>query len=587
MVVYTVTLQPRVTMLRPTAYAPLKQLLRTASAAALLLAGALSCSSDTAPSREVYVQVPSVILDVPDSVKDRLSAEAAAASASIVPLGASANIVTAPSTANASVDACNGGGSSSGYTKARVAFDPEPIPNIIPYPLGDEGFIPDSAVLLGFNFNYQGNTYDRVNVYFNGFLLFGPVPDPKKGYSDAMSLPSTLNPRNIIALAWSDWDPGVAPGSIRFETRGSAPHRRFVIQYNNVPEFNSANRVGNISLAAGNLMSQVVLSEGTNDITIYTNKMFTTSSRHFITQAIENAAGTEAVYDSVVNAAGVLSTRNRNFYSLTNDALRFSPIQVRDEIAPTFDAPPAALQANNDPTLASAMVAVATPTASDNCSNANVTYVRSDGKDLNAPYPVGVTTITWTATDGSENVTTATQTVTVIDVENPTIQQSDFSAPATSPAGAVVKFAPIAGDNVGVVSVECSKPSGSVFPIGSTPVDCTAADAAGNSATVHFDVAVLDAPTQMRNLMQYVIGLALSSGTTNPLVNQLQAALRGDSHVACVKMRDFMKLVGTKGRDIPDPSEAYMNAEATRIMTVLDCSLVDGHAEELGSNGHN
>jgi hypothetical protein len=316
--------------------------------------------------------------------------------------------------------------------------------------------------------------------------------------------------------------------------------------------------------------------------------MFTTSSRHFITQAIENAPGTETMYDSVVNAAGVLSTRNRNFYSLTNDALRFSPIQARDEIAPTFDAVPVNLQANNDPGLASAVVAVAPPTASDNCSNATVTFVRSDGNpDLNAPYPVGVTTITWTAKDASDNVVTATQTVTVIDVENPTIQQGNVSVPATSPTGAVAKFAPTAADHVGVVSVVCSRESGSVFPIGSTPVDCTAADAAGNSATVHFDVTVLDAPTQMRNLMQYVIGLALSSGTTNPLVNQLQAALRGDSHVACVKMRDFMKLVGTKGRDIPDPSEAYMNAEATRIMTVLDCSLVDGHAEELGSNGHN
>ena len=551
-------------MLRPIAYAPLKQLLTTASAAAIVLAGALSCSSDTAPSREVYVHVPSVILDVPDSVKDRLSAEAAAASASIVPFGVGANILTAPATATASVDACNGGGSSSGYTKATVAFDPEPIPNIIPYPLGDEGFIPDSSVLLGFNFNFEGNTYDRVNVYFNGFLLFGPVPDPKKGYSDALALPSTLNPKNIIALAWSDWDPSVAPGSIRFETRGTAPHRRFIIQYNNVPEYNSASRVGAISLATGNLMSQVILSEGSNDITIYTNRMFTTNSKHFVTQAIENAAGTEALYDDVVNTAGVLTPRNHNFFSLTNDGLRFSPIQVRDEIAPTFDAPPTALQADNDPGLATAVVAVAPPTASDNCSNTTVTFVRSDGNtDLNAPYPVGVTTITWTAKDASGNLVTATQTVTVIDVEDPTIQQGNVSTPATSPTGAVAKFAPIAADNVGVVSVVCTRESGSLFPIGSTPVDCTAADAAGHTATASFQVIVLDAPTQIRNLMQYVVALALSSGTTNPLINQLQAALRGDSHVACVKMGEFVKLVDTKGREIPDASEAFMIAEST------------------------
>jgi hypothetical protein len=39
---------------------------------------------------------------------------------------------------------------------------------------------------------------------------------------------------------------------------------------------------------------------------------------------------------------------------------------------------------------------------------------------MNAPYPKGTTTITWTATDGSGNHSSCTQTVTVVDNEGPT-----------------------------------------------------------------------------------------------------------------------------------------------------------------------
>jgi hypothetical protein len=59
-----------------------------------------------------------------------------------------------------------------------------------------------------------------------------------------------------------------------------------------------------------------------------------------------------------------------------------------------------------------------TPTASDNCtasSTLTVTGVRSDGKALTDPWPLGTTTITWTAADECENISApCEQTVTVI-----------------------------------------------------------------------------------------------------------------------------------------------------------------------------
>jgi len=62
----------------------------------------------------------------------------------------------------------------------------------------------------------------------------------------------------------------------------------------------------------------------------------------------------------------------------------------------------------------SANVNVPTPPASDNCQLKSVVGTRSDGKALNAPYPRGVTIITWTATDASNNTSTCTQSIVVM-----------------------------------------------------------------------------------------------------------------------------------------------------------------------------
>jgi len=74
----------------------------------------------------------------------------------------------------------------------------------------------------------------------------------------------------------------------------------------------------------------------------------------------------------------------------------------------------------------------------------------------------------------------------------------DMTVEATSASGAMVTFAATATDeNPANPEVNCSPASGSTFPIGTTQVNCSATDAAGNEATGSFDVTVRDttAPT--------------------------------------------------------------------------------------------
>jgi uncharacterized repeat protein (TIGR01451 family) len=95
-------------------------------------------------------------------------------------------------------------------------------------------------------------------------------------------------------------------------------------------------------------------------------------------------------------------------------------VTVTDNTPPTLSVP-ANIVVNAPPNSCSAIVNPGTATASDNCTGVTVTGTRSDSQPLNAPYPVGTTTITWKATDSRTNITTGTQTVTVKDATPPTI----------------------------------------------------------------------------------------------------------------------------------------------------------------------
>jgi len=109
-------------------------------------------------------------------------------------------------------------------------------------------------------------------------------------------------------------------------------------------------------------------------------------------------------------------------------------VTVHDTQQPTVSAPPSMTVAN-DPGSCSATVDPGTATATDNCPGVAIHGVRSDGQLLNAAYPVGATTITWTATDASTNASLppALQTITVVDAEPPKLDHVSASPSALWP----------------------------------------------------------------------------------------------------------------------------------------------------------
>jgi hypothetical protein len=95
-------------------------------------------------------------------------------------------------------------------------------------------------------------------------------------------------------------------------------------------------------------------------------------------------------------------------------------VTVNDNEDPTISCP-ANITTNTAPGSCDATVNSGTPTVNDNDPSVTVNGVRSDSQPLNAPYPKGTTTITWTATDTAGNSASCQQTVTVNDATAPVI----------------------------------------------------------------------------------------------------------------------------------------------------------------------
>ena len=109
-------------------------------------------------------------------------------------------------------------------------------------------------------------------------------------------------------------------------------------------------------------------------------------------------------------------------------------------------------------------------------------------------FPLGNTVILWTATDDSDNFSTATQTITIQDTIAPIFDNVpiDLAFMFLNEQSRLVNyFIPTASDIVdSSVDVFCNPLSGTEFAVGTTTVTCTATDNSGNSSSVSFNIIV-------------------------------------------------------------------------------------------------
>src|SRR5690554_4950927 len=165
-------------------------------------------------------------------------------------------------------------------------------------------------------------------------------------------------------------------------------------------------------------------------------------------------------------------------------------VTVNDTEAPVIVDCPTDITVNNDLGSCDAVVTWTAPTFTDNCTGTTLTSTHEPG-DV---FPVGTTTVTYTATDGEGNTATCSFEVTVNDTEAPVFV--DFPSDTIVVCyGEVVDLSGIVvEDNCSGATLTSTHEPGDVFPIGTTTVTYTATDASGNQTDTSLVVVVNDFP---------------------------------------------------------------------------------------------
>ena len=158
---------------------------------------------------------------------------------------------------------------------------------------------------IGFSFDFFGNTYTDFYVTSNGLVMFERGSNQYSNYP----IPNTTGADNYIAPFWDDLVIH-ATGNIMYQTIGTAPNRKLVIQFNNMSFWNSPVLLGTF---------QVILYEGSNNIqTQYRSIVDLTSDRasgNSATVGLENRDG----------SAGVVCSYNTAGYIQSEKAILFTP----------------------------------------------------------------------------------------------------------------------------------------------------------------------------------------------------------------------------------------------------------------------
>ncbi len=162
--------------------------------------------------------------------------------------------------------------------------------------LGDDDM--SGALAIGFEFNFYSNDYTEFYISSNGFITF--LNNNEDGCCSGDVIPSSGIPDNFIAFAWEDINPS-AGGTIRYETVGTAPDRKLVMEFDDVPFYGTSNGV----------TSQIHLFEGSNRVEIHSESIPADGNT---TQGVENNGGTEGL---------ATPGRNSQTWSATDDYVAY------------------------------------------------------------------------------------------------------------------------------------------------------------------------------------------------------------------------------------------------------------------------
>src|SRR6185312_3632365 len=231
-----------------------------------------------------------------------------------------------------------------------------------------------------------------------------------------------------------------------------------------------------------------------------------------------------------------------------------SEVYALDTIPPTITAPPNIFVQS---TGALTSVTLGTPTVTDNLDPSPTVTSNATASG----YPIGTTTVTYTAKDAAGNIATATQKITVV-VDNvpPTvIPPSDVVVTASALLTAVTLGTPTVTDNLDPSPTVTSNATASGYPIGTTTVTYTAKDAAGNIATATQKITINYPDSDADNISDNVDTQPIKSSNDFSDINT------GGTTVGTISHRGGGTLLII---DKPDKSGIYIGASQNNLQPI-------------------
>ncbi len=190
------------------------------------------------------------------------------------------------------------------YTISTIPYAPDPFTGTSVSLTDDSqtGMLP-----IGFNFCYFGQTYTQFIIGSNNWIGFS-AGQTSTWVTTAIPNNAGTAPMNTIMGAWQDINPGVG-GTVTYAVYGTAPNRRLVVSWNNVPMFSCTGQL---------YTSQIKIFEGTNIIEthILNKSLCTTWNSGNAVHGLHDPTGTIAV---------VVPGRNNTPWTVSNEGTRFTP----------------------------------------------------------------------------------------------------------------------------------------------------------------------------------------------------------------------------------------------------------------------
>lgn len=193
---------------------------------------------------------------------------------------------------------------------------------------------------------------------------------------------------------------------------------------------------------------------------------------------------------------------------------------VADIELPTIITCPSDTIINTDPGTCEATFALDEfPIVSDNCMTVLIS------NSYSAPsFPIGTSVVSWKVIDTSDNSSTCTQTITVVDDEAPVFTScpSDIMIGSTAMSCDAI----LANPGTPVVTDNCSTPiitndhPSSIYPPGTTIITWTALDDAGNSATCQQTITVSDTTAPVFIVCPPALTLGTDPGMCHATITQ-------------------------------------------------------------------